>query len=62
MKDKLIYPKSNKDKSKEGGLAGASRGANYYIINLKTAKLLCHNLYHSIILLILLYDYLENLI
>ena len=24
MKDKLIYPKSNKDKSKEGGLAGAS--------------------------------------
>ena len=39
-KKKVIYPKSNKDKSYCDGLAGSTRGANYYLINLKTAKIL----------------------
>ena len=40
---KKIYPKTTKDRSMEGKLHGATRGANYYLINFKTAKLLSDN-------------------
>lgn len=43
ISNKFIYPKTNLDLSKKGGLAGSTRGCNYYLINLKTAKILYNN-------------------
>jgi GR25 family glycosyltransferase involved in LPS biosynthesis len=42
---RLVYPKSNKDEidMDPQGMGGSTRGANYYLINLKTAKILCEN-------------------
>jgi GR25 family glycosyltransferase involved in LPS biosynthesis len=40
---KKVYNKTTKDRSAEKKLHGATRGANYYLINLKTAKMLLDN-------------------
>lgn len=42
-KKNCIYKKSDDDKSAVGGLHGSSRGANYYLINRETAKILYEN-------------------
>jgi len=40
---RLVYPKSHKDEVEQWGMGGSTRGANYYLINLKTAKILYEN-------------------